>query len=216
MIDVISGSLEDLENAKDQLGELDGLVGDGDLGITVEQGARASVTALQQLAPDTDTAAVLRAIGSAFGSANPSTFGALIRAALSDAARALTSQPASTPAAQLGVILASAVESIARRGKTTLGDKTVLDAIAASADVVGDANRIDGDLLGRMADAAAEVTQRLEQEEFKKGRAAWVGSRGAGVADPGSVAYIAFLRAVSRRLKATEDRDPASRSSRPR
>jgi dihydroxyacetone kinase-like protein len=216
MIDVISGSLEDLENAKDQLGELDGLVGDGDLGITVEQGARASVTALQQLAPDTDTAAVLRAIGSAFGSANPSTFGALIRAALSDAARALTSQPASTPAAQLGVILASAVESIARRGKTTLGDKTVLDAIAASADIVGDANRIDGDLLGRMADAAAEVTQRLEQEEFKKGRAAWVGSRGAGVADPGSVAYIAFLRAVSRRLKATEDRDPASRSSRPR
>lgn len=216
MIDVIIGSLEDLEKAKDQLGELDGLVGDGDLGITVEQGARASVTALQQLAPDTDTAGMLRAIGSAFGSANPSTFGALIRAALSDAARALTSQPAGTPVAQLEVILASAVESIARRGKTSLGDKTVLDAIAASADVVADAEHIDGSLLRRMADAASGVTQRLEQEEFKKGRAAWVGSRGAGVADPGSVAYIAFLRAMSGRLEAAESGGPASRSSRPR
>lgn len=200
MLTTIIGALRELESAQEQLGELDGQVGDGDLGVTIGSGSRAAVDALRQLPADSDLPAVLRAIGGAFGSANPSTFGALIRGALTDGARALGKDAPDTAVGRLHLILDSAIDGIARRGKTSLGDKTVLDAVAASAEAAAGADRIDAGLLDRMAEAATAVTERLQDEEFKRGRAAWVGARGIGVPDPGSVAYIHFLRALARHL----------------
>lgn len=174
--------LERMPVHADELRELDAALGDGDLGITVASGARAAADAIRA-DPSAADAVQLRRAGAAFAAANPSTFAALIGGAVVGASGSVGDSV--DPRALLSTVAAR----IATRGGAARGDKTVLDALFASADAL-DA----GGGLNAAITAVETAISASTAWTSRRGRAAWLQERSVGKQDPGMTAYLAFLQ----------------------
>jgi phosphoenolpyruvate---glycerone phosphotransferase subunit DhaL len=189
-----------LAASRDELRDLDAAIGDGDLGVTVGDGARAAAAALAALDPDPSPALVLRTVGMTFARANPSTFSALAMGALLAAAKELGDAPEVDAESALRAARAAA-DSIATRGKSAVGDKTVLDALVPSLDAAAVAPSETA--LSAAIAAARDGVERMRGLVSQRGRAAWVGERTAGHADGGATAYVRLLEATQAELDGT-------------
>ena len=190
---LLDRAFEILTGSEEELRDLDAAVGDGDLGITVARGAEASRQAMRSL-PDTATPAeVLRALASAISSASPSSFGALVASALLAASRSVAGSQ-SLSRDRVVTIAKEAAAAVEKRGKSALGDKTVLDALIPSVRAL-EASASDESLAAMIA-AARRGIEETRPSVSRRGRAAWLGERAQGHPDPGAVAYLRFLEAL--------------------
>jgi dihydroxyacetone kinase-like protein len=185
-------ALPRVAEARDELRDLDAAIGDGDLGVTVGDGALAATAALADLAPDATPAAVLRTVGMTLARANPSTVSALAMGGLLAAAKELGEAPDVDLDSGLRAARAAA-DSISIRGKSAVGDKTVLDALVPSLDAAAAAT--DAPLSAAIV-AARDGVERTRGLVSQRGRAAWVGERTAGHADGGATAWVRILEAI--------------------
>lgn len=192
LLDVVLASLAE---QADEFRELDAAVGDGDLGVTVRQGAAAVREALSDLDDDATVADVMKSAAKAFSQANPSTMSALTAGGLLKAAKEVGDDPVGLDdAVKVGRAF---FDSVSARGKSSLGDKTILDAVGPSVDALAEhADGGDGeDALGAAIMAAEQGVEETTELSSKKGRARWVGERAQGHPDPGAVLYLRFLEA---------------------
>ena len=190
----LDAACERLASTGDELRELDAEVGDGDLGITITKGAAAVRTRLAALAADATPNEVVLAAAEAFGEANPSTFASLVSSGLRAGAKATDLTEVSvTEVVALGQVVAA---TIMRRGKSAVGDKTIIDALVPSLDAA-ELSAHDGAaaLEAAIAGAAAGIADTTGIAA-KKGRAAWAGDRGMGIPDAGATAYLRFLESL--------------------
>jgi dihydroxyacetone kinase-like protein len=191
----VSRALEALPAHADELRDLDAALGDGDLGITVQAGAKAVVAAWAALPAGASINELLLAAGKAFSTANPSTFAALVGGGLLAAAKTMAGKDALGRDEALTIGRAVAAR-IVERGKSKVGDKTVLDALVPSLDVLeasqGDAQA----LLDAMITKAQQQIEATASLQSQKGRAAWVQERSIGHPDPGATAYLRFLQSL--------------------
>jgi phosphoenolpyruvate---glycerone phosphotransferase subunit DhaL len=192
-------TLDALPAHTDELRELDAALGDGDLGITVQKGSAAVVKALAALPDDAAISDMLRSAGQAFSTANPSTFAALIGGGLLAAAKTMTDKHELGKADALTIGRAVAARII-ERGKSKVGDKTVLDALVPSLDVLEASNGDARELLAAMIATARQQIDATAALQSQKGRAAWIQERSVGHADPGATAYWRFLEALQAAL----------------
>ncbi|MBT2792750.1 DAK2 domain-containing protein [Paraburkholderia strydomiana] len=179
--ELLTRALNALPAHADGLRELDAALGDGDLGITVRAGSAAVVKALAALPDNASLSDALLAAGKAFSTANPSTFAALVGGGPLVAAKAVTGAQGGGHAEALAIGRAVAGR-IVERGKSQLGDKTVLDALLPSVDA--------------MIATAQEGVIATASIQSRKGRAAWVQERSIGHSKPGATAYARFLQAL--------------------
>jgi phosphoenolpyruvate---glycerone phosphotransferase subunit DhaL len=193
--DILARALSALPAHADELRDLDAALGDGDLGITVRAGSDAVVKALGALPDDASINDVLLAAGKAFSTANPSTFAALVGGGLLAAAKTMQGKDhvARDEALAIGQAMAA---RIGERGKSKLGDKTVLDALVPSLDVLQASTGSAADALDAMIASASAAVAQTAKMQSQKGRAAWVQERSIGHADPGATAYVRFLEAL--------------------
>ena len=200
---LLDRAFETLAGSEEELRDLDAAVGDGDLGITVARGSSAAREAMRSL-PDTATPAdVLRALASAISSASPSSFGALVASGLLAAARAVAG--AETLAKDDVVTIAQqAAAAVEKRGKSALGDKTVLDALIPSVRALEGSTSDTS--LAAMIDAARKGIEETTPSVSRRGRASWLGERAQGHPDPGAVAYLRFLEALQLSVSRTSPR----------
>ncbi|KLU24559.1 Dak phosphatase [Caballeronia mineralivorans PML1(12)] len=198
--DVLTRALRALPAHADELRDLDAALGDGDLGITVAAGSAAVVKALDVLPEDASIADVLLGAGKAFSTANPSTFAALVGGGLLAASKVVAGKTSVGEAEAVDIGRAVAGR-IAERGKSKLGDKTVLDALIPSLDVLASSNGTAAELLAAMIATAQEQVDATAGLQSQKGRAAWVQERSIGHADPGATAYLRFLVALQAALR---------------
>jgi dihydroxyacetone kinase-like protein len=145
--------------------------------------------ALGQL-PDTATPTeVVLACAKAFANANPSTMAALVAGALLAGSRTWGDATAIEPADVNRFALAAA-ESISQRGKSQVGEKTILDAMFPAAEA------LQANTDGRL-DAAIVAAQRgvdtSKALQSRRGRASWLQERSIGLQDPGATAFLRFL-----------------------
>jgi dihydroxyacetone kinase len=191
------GACDRLLEARADLTALDAAAGDGDLGESLAIGAdgiRATLAAEPGLA---DVGAVLTAAGTALSRSAPSTFGTLLGMAWRDAGRALKGEPRLTGA---GVVtLLTAMEAgVARRGEVTTGQRTVLDAIAASRE---HAEKAAGGgataALTAAAEGAREGADRTAGMRPQVGRAGWIAERAMGWPDAGATAWAVIAEALA-------------------
>jgi dihydroxyacetone kinase len=204
---LLDGTLERLTAARDELSDLDAAVGDGDLGITVAEGACAVRAHLTEMNDDPVPAHVLRTAGTAFANANPSTMAALVGAALFAAAKKLGDVP-TINRAEAVQIAESAAACIGTKGKSEVGDKTILDALVPSMHALRDAGEDPAATLREMVSAARSGIERTTPTVSRRGRASWVGERGAGHPDPGATAYLRLLEALTKQWQATAQSSP--------
>ena len=179
------------------LTSLDQAVGDGDLGITLAKIA----AALQEyvlMAPVDDLGKFLANAGMASNRAGSSTMGTLLATALMRAGKEVKGQTELTQA-NLVAMLNAADVGMQERGKASLGDKTVLDALHPAAEAFGAAINSDASLkeAGLKMLAAAEAGRdAVTPLRSRTGRAAWVGERTVGQVDPGCATLVIILKAI--------------------
>ena len=192
---VLDRAFEILAESEDELRDLDAAVGDGDLGVTVRGGASAARQAMKSLPPAATPAEVLRAVATAISSANPSSFAALAATALLAAARSVATSRSLTRD-DVVTMAQQAAAAVEKRGKSALGDKTVLDALIPSVRALEAATSEES--LPAMIAAARRGIDETTPNVSRRGRAAWLGERAQGHRDPGAVAYLRFLEALQR------------------
>ncbi|MEX1172635.1 MAG: DAK2 domain-containing protein [Chloroflexota bacterium] len=191
---LLDAALETFVSSADELRDLDAATGDGDLGVTVRGGVAAAQAALSELEPGASPADVVRAVASAIARSNPATFSTLSASALLAAAKAIDGID-DLGRSDLLRFGRAAADTIALRGKATLGDKTVLDALVPSLDAA-EAAASDESAFEAAVGAARQGVDTTAALVARRGRAAWIGERGRGHPDAGATAYLRFLEAI--------------------
>lgn len=183
----------ELELSHDTLTVMDAKVGDGDLGITL-------LKAFRQLDQDKSTfpqdlgLAFVQAAGSV-AKVSSSSFGTLLATGLMAAGKQLRGEVA-VPWSALSGLLDAATEAMSRRGKAHLGDKTVLDALAAAS--IATKGHTDPQALHAAAtDGVDRALAVFRGQPSRIGRARIFGDATIGLDDPGMVAFKIMLTALS-------------------
>jgi 4-hydroxy-tetrahydrodipicolinate synthase len=173
------------KDLKEEFNRLDGVQGDGDLGVTVELIA----AALEEATAEAVTLKELFANGGEkVRKKAPSTMGILVSFALSAAGRSLTDDAAAT-SETLSLIQDVMIRELKKRGEAEVGDRTILDAFVPAAEAFQAAVTDGGTTFEALkeatlaAQAGAEATRNLVP---KTGRASWTGTRGLGEVDGGA------------------------------
>ena len=134
-----------METVADELNALDGQLGDGDLGVTMTRGGRALQDILPTLPADVGMA--LMACAQAITKVSGSSYGTLLATGLLAAAKA-TRGRTEVAWSETAALLRGALEAMSARGKASLGDKTVLDALDAAAGAAEGRTERSGDPAG--------------------------------------------------------------------
>jgi dihydroxyacetone kinase len=195
----LTAAAQALIAAAPRLTELDQAVGDGDLGISLERGARAVQDQLPTYPLD-DPAATLHALGVALQSSLGGTSGPLYAAFLVRAGSALRGRRADDPGAWAEAFAAGCA-AVAELGGAARGDRTMLDALLPAADAFRSAvasGRTPAEALRAAAVAAAEGARTTATMPPRRGRSSYLGERALGHPDPGAAAIAVWLAALAR------------------
>jgi dihydroxyacetone kinase-like protein len=181
-----------METVADELNALDGQLGDGDLGVTMTRGGRA----LQEIAPTlpADVGMALMACAQAMTKVSGSSYGTLLATGLMAAAKA-TRGRTEVPWSETGSLLRAALDAMMTRGKASLGDKTVLDALDAAAGAA-EGKTEPAEILQAAATAVDATLERMRGMQARIGRARIFGERSVGLDDPGMRALREVLRGL--------------------
>ena len=184
-----------MEQVADELNTADGLLGDGDLGVTMVRGCRLVVEALADL--PTDVSATLARCAQAFTKTSGSSFGTLVATALLAAAKQIKGRDA-VPLAELPALLQAGIDAMRARGKANIGDKTILDGLDAVREALTALPAASsGETLAAAArQAAAAALDAFRERPNRIGRARIFGERSIGLDDPGMLALVRILDAL--------------------
>ncbi len=182
-----------MEAEADTLNSADGQLGDGDLGITMVRGARLVTEILDDL-PD-DLGMAFMKVSQAFTKTSGSSYGTLLATGLLAAAKA-TKGRTEMPWAETSGILGLAIAAMMARGKASLGDKTVLDAMEAVRRAT-DGLEDPVALLITSQEAVTAALVEFRGQTNKIGRARMFGDKSIGLDDPGMLAFKAIVDALA-------------------
>lgn len=182
-----------MEESADELNAADGLLGDGDLGITMVRGFREIIEVRDSL-PD-DVGMAFFQCAKAFTKSSGSSYGTLLATGLMSVAKKKKGQQ-EIQVEEISALLDDALDAMKQRGKAELGDKTVLDVIAASSQAAKDQS--DGSsVLKAINDAVTSTIDEFRSRQSKIGRARIFSEKSIGLDDPGMLAFRKMLEALS-------------------
>jgi dihydroxyacetone kinase-like protein len=181
-----------LEAEHAMLTELDGRVGDGDLGLTLLKAFRA-MDGIKDALPD-DLGMALFQLGQATSKVSSSSFGTLMATGLLAVAKASKGRE-TVDWSELSQALTTARQAMQARGKANPGDKTVLDALHAIETGIAGIGE-PGAALTAAKTAADAALDRFRGLPNRIGRARVYAERTIGIDDPGMVAVKVMLEAL--------------------
>ncbi|MDK2808244.1 MAG: phosphoenolpyruvate---glycerone phosphotransferase subunit DhaL [Clostridiales bacterium] len=188
--------LEELKNVmqenKEYLIDLDLVVGDGDLGLTMSDGFFAAYEAAKN-SSETDLGKLFYLAGKAMSTAVPSTMGTLMASGLMQAGKVLKGK-AQMEAEDIATFFMAYEEGVMTRGKAKIGEKTFLDGIDPAITAIKSALLTGNDLVETAKRAELAAKKGYEQTATMlavHGRAATRGEASRALKDPG--AYVAYL-----------------------
>ena len=195
-----------LREAKDIMAEnreylinLDSVVGDGDLGLTMSDGFLAAYEAVTEKG-ETDAGRLLYQAGKAMSTAVPSTMGTLMASGLMQAGKALKGNTELSPG-QVAELFQAYLEGVANRGKAKIGEKTFLDGLAPGVEALKEAVEAGEDLPTASAKAAAAAQKGFENTVGMlavHGRAATRGEASRKLQDPGAAVAALLMKALEK------------------
>ena len=201
IVSILKEVASDFESHSEELRQLDAVIGDGDLGITVELGSKALREYLAS--PDDDnTGQLLAKCGLQFNKASPSTFGTLLASAFMGAGKVAMGKE-KIEIEDLGLMADSAVDGIKKRGKAEVGDKTMLDCLVPAVEAFKKelAGGVNPEVALKAAVTAAEEGMKATIPMMsKRGRASWHRENAVGVQDAGATAMYYLIESFVRHL----------------
>jgi len=183
---------------KDALILLDGVMGDGDLGLTMVAAFAAAAAEVAGSA-EADLGMVLAKAGMAMARAAPSTMGTLVGSGFMRGGKALRGQ-AALAAPEFALFLGAFTEGVMDRGKARPGEKTIIDALHPAA-LAAQAQAQGGAGLARTAAAAAEAAEAGLQAATgmlaQHGRAVYYQEKSIGRQDPGATVGCLLVKTLA-------------------
>ena len=195
MLESISNTMQE---HKQELIDLDSVVGDGDLGLTMTKGFAAAFENAKN-SDETDAGKLLYAAGKAMSSAAPSTMGTLMSLGLMGAGKVLKGKT-ELGKEDIAAFMNAYEEAIMAKGKAKLGEKTFLDGFDPGIRAFEKALE-DGDDLGaattKAADAAEEGFKAAKSLLAVHGKPAVKGEASREMDDPGARVAALIMKAIS-------------------
>jgi dihydroxyacetone kinase-like protein len=177
---MIAAAARRIIESADELTALDQAIGDGDHGVNMKRGCEQVLAELDAISAK-PAGEALKAIGMALvmkvGGASGPLYGSLFIAM----GKKLGDRPGAMEL--LPEVFAAGIESVASRGKSTTGEKTMLDVLTPALDAI----RADEPLKpARLREVVARAAQSTIPMRATKGRASYLGERSVGHMDPGA------------------------------
>lgn len=183
--------------------ELDGACGDGDFGTSLATGFR-KVLADWENIDRSSIASLLQKTGMIITSNVGGCSGPIWGTGFLRAAAAARGKAALT-LTDLVAMARAAMEGMVARGGASLGDKTLLDALAPATEKLAAAAAKPGaDVLAAWTEATAAATAAIEGTRHltaRRGRQSFTGDRSQGTLDPGIVGVATMMQAIAAALK---------------
>ena len=126
LITIFKKLLEQAKNSYDEFNSVDGKIGDGDLGITVQSGLEEINININKFTDDLGSNFMI--CSQAFVKKSGSSFGTLIAFSFMNISKNLKGKTECSHEDIL-MIFETALKTILERGKTNLGDKTIADSL---------------------------------------------------------------------------------------
>ena len=187
-----------IEAHKDELTELDGPIGDSDHGINMARGFEAVVA---ELPSDEERlpGEILKQCGSTLVATVGGASGPLYGTAFRKAGVALKGLE-TVDLSGLSAALDKALDGVTKLGKATVGEKTMVDAMAPTADRLRELAVPDADVtavLDELAQVASDAAEATIPLRATKGRASYLGERSIGHKDPGATSFAYIMGAIA-------------------
>lgn len=188
----IARNLAAMEAESEHLTSIDGQIGDGDLGITLLKAFR-ELDRIRETLPD-DLGTALMQCASTVSRVSSSSFGTLFATCLMTVAKQ-TKGAAEIAWSEVPGLLDKCVEAMMARGKASLGDKTVMDAVSGAAAAAAGKDDPEA-LLAAAKEGVAAAIAALRDKPSRTGRARIFAERTIGMDDPGGVAFKVMVDAL--------------------
>jgi phosphoenolpyruvate---glycerone phosphotransferase subunit DhaL len=200
---------------RDSLIDLDGKVGDSDLGLTMNKAFVAADESVTSTAADTANSLgrILQLAGMAIAKAAPSTMGTLTATGFMRGGKAV-GDAESLGTAELAAFWRAYHDGVVERGKAKPGDKTLVDVlgpIVASLEASAQAQAALPEALQRAAQAAATALEATKSMVAQHGKAACFQEKSLGLQDAG--ATVGFLIINTMRDHCVQGRQPSTEST---
>lgn len=201
LIAVLYAISDQIIEERDYLTELDRPIGDNDHGINMSKGFEAVKTKLETLA-DQDIGTILKTTGmtlvSTVGGSSGPLYGTLfMKMGMKLAKKNEITFDEFLDAFQIGI------QGVGERGRSTTGEKTMLDALVPAMEAMKTAWEADHDAKAALqagAKAAEVGAEHTKELIATKGRASYVGERGIGHQDPGATSAMFMIRTAAEKI----------------
>lgn len=202
VIEILIKISEKIDKNKEYLTELDAAIGDGDHGLNMSKGFKA-VSDKLKAQEDDNIGNILKNTGMTLVSNVGGASGPLYGTAFMKASMELKDKNEIDIKDFLSA-LKLALEGIKSRGKSTEGEKTIIDALSPAIKSMEDSIK-NGDsyieVLEKGKDAALEGVEFTKTIKATKGRASYLGERSIGHQDPGATSCFYILETIYEQAK---------------
>jgi phosphoenolpyruvate---glycerone phosphotransferase subunit DhaL len=186
-------------------GELDSVVGDGDLGYSLARGFEKLLEGWNDI-DRTDIGTFLKKTGMTVTSRIGGTSGPIWGTAFMKAGISVgTSEQLSGE--QVVTMLRAAIDGIKARGQSDVGDKTLIDVLVPMTDEIERELQAGADsttILATAARVAREAAEATKDMIAKRGRASYTGERSIGSVDAGGMAVAVIVERIHQVWEAEE------------
>ena len=198
IVDLFGAFAVMIEREKDHLSALDGVIGDGDHGVTMSIGFQAVKKDLAASGDPNGPSDVFMTAAKTFLNAVGASVGPLYATGFMRVAAAIKGKETLGSDDMADIIVAMA-EGIVHRGKAEVEQKTMVDAWQPAADAAL-AAKASGSLVEitqAAAKAAQDGAQATSTMKAAKGRSANLGDRSVGHVDPGAASAALLLSTLA-------------------
>lgn len=191
-----------MNNNREYLIDLDSVVGDGDLGLTMGKGFQAAFEAVADK-DEQDIGKILYLGGKAMSTAVPSTMGTLMASGLMNAGKTLKGKN-EIDLSGLYELFSAYMDGVSNRGKAKIGEKTFLDGIYPAVVSLKE-SASNNESLDTAASAAYEAAKKGFEDTKTMiavhGRAATRGEASRTLEDPGAAVAMLMMQALMQAMK---------------
>lgn len=188
-----------IQEQKDYLTELDNVIGDGDHGINMARGFQ-EVEKRLETAEGKDVGAILKMVGMTLVSTVGGASGPLYGTAFMKSGQLLAGKDRVNLEDFIEALKVS-IEGVKMRGRSTIGEKTMLDAMVPALEAIREAGGASAkEALQAGVEAAEKGIEYTKTIIATKGRASYLGERSIGHQDPGATSFTLMLRVVAENL----------------
>jgi phosphoenolpyruvate---glycerone phosphotransferase subunit DhaL len=195
---LLEAAVKTIRDHAEELTELDSAIGDADHGINMKRGfdaidaAKAEILALP-------LGNALQKMGMTLvmtvGGASGPLYGSLLMG--------FKNLPENPTLLDISKSFDEAVEAVKKRGKSTIGEKTMLEVLVPVSNVL----RSSDVTIEKVVKAAKEGLESTRTMQATKGRASFLGERSLGHLDPGAMSSYLLVRAICECFESTQQQE---------